>query len=369
MTVQVGMVTSTLDHGLSGPNRVLLNICKEINRRELADFEFKYIHNRYSNLSIYSPSNEIIVPRTPVIFEQNLSNLGLDIIYYPHFPKLRPGFFFLDAKKIVHLHGDLPYAIPSLMSASAKYKQYAIAAFYRWSGLSKKVDCYFAASESLIQNKMRELGVSKDKFVRTEYAPAISIRKSTEQEIERTLEKFDITSRYMLDVASNSKRKNVKRLVDATASLQNKDIDVPLLVIAGDWEGTEIHQYAKRKLGADVIFTGYIRDEEMNHLYNGAEFYVNPTRHEAFGLTNVEAMAAGLPVITSNRFAVPEVVGDAALLIDNPKDIEEIANAIKLLIEKPKRRSELAKKSIKRAEKYTWEKTADKMISVFRDCS
>ncbi|NHN66006.1 glycosyltransferase family 4 protein [Haloarcula sp. JP-Z28] len=369
MSTRVGMVTSTLDHGLSGPNRVLFNICDELNSRQLNDFDLNFIHNEPSDLSIYTPDTEVILPRAPVRFERALAKLDLDIVYYPHFPKLRPGFFFLDAKKVIHLHGDLPYAMPSLMSVSERYRQYAIAAFYRSTKLSQQVDAYFAASDSLINNKIRELGVPKEKFFRTEYAPAISTRIGEKSAQDEVLERFELTPGYILDVASNSERKNITNLLNAVASLHQSGINVPKLVIAGDWRGTETHHYGKEILGDNVVFTGYVDDDVLAHIYHGAGLYANPTRHEAFGLTNLEAMAAGLPVITSNKFAVPEVVGDAALLIDDPEDTDEIANKIQLVIENADLRSELSDKSRMRAEMYTWEKTVDTIVSVFKELS
>lgn len=369
MTTRVGMVTSTLDHGLSGPNRALLNICTEINKRQLDRFEFKYIHNESSDLRIYNTANEVIVPRTPIKFERALINLDLDIIYYPHFPKLRPGFFFLNSKKVVHLHGDLPYAIPSLVPPVERYRQYALATFYRWSKLSQEVDYYLAASDSLIQNKMRELGVSRNKFVRTELAPAIPIQDSIKQDTNKVLDQLGITSEYILDVASNTERKNVAKLIDAMALLKQRGIDTPLLVIAGDWENTNMQKYGNDKLGSNVIFTGHIDDKELVCLYRNAEFYVNPTKHEAFGLTNVEAMAAGLPIITSDRFAVPEVVGDAALYINNPESINEISRKIQLFLEEKNERSRYAERARERAKRYSWEKTVDRIVSVFDSLS
>ncbi len=351
------------------PNRVLFNICDELNSRQLNDFDLNFIHNEPSDLSIYTPDTEVILPRAPGRFERALAKLDLDIVYYPHFPKLRPGFFYLDAKKVVHLHGDLPYAMPSLMSVSERYRQYAIAAFYRWTKLSQRVDTYFAASDSLINNKIQELGISRNKFVRTELAPAILTQVTDAVPQKNTLAKFGLTSGYMLDVASNSEKKNIINLLDAVASLHRHSINPPTLVIVGDWEDTETQKYGKKILGDNVVFTGYVDENDLSNLYKGADLYINPTRHETFGLTNLEAMAAGLPVITSNKFAVPEVVGDAALLIDDPEDTDEIANKIQLVIENADLRSELADKSQIRAEMYTWEKTVDTILSVFKDLS
>lgn len=95
MTTRVGMVTSTLDHGLSGPNRVLLNICEEINNREFNNFEFKYIHNEPSEMSIYTRKKEIIAPRTPLKFERYLAKLDLDRYTIHTFRNSDQGFFFL----------------------------------------------------------------------------------------------------------------------------------------------------------------------------------------------------------------------------------------------------------------------------------
>lgn len=257
--------------------------------------------------------------------------------------------------------------MPSLMSYPAKYEQYIMAAFYRRSGLTQRVDAYLAASNSLIHNKKRELGLPENKFVLTALAPAISTETREREATPKTLEQFGLSPGYMLDVASNSEKKNVINLINAVNLLREKGQNVPVLVVAGEWEGTETHAYGNRKLGPNVVFTGYVENDTLADLYNGAGMYVNPTRHETFGLTNLEAMAAGLPIITSNRFAVPEVVGDAALLIDDPEDTGEIADKIQYVVESPKVRAELSSKAKTRATQYTWEHTVDKIISTFRD--
>jgi glycosyltransferase involved in cell wall biosynthesis len=212
-------------------------------------------------------------------------------------------------------------------------------------------------------------GFEKEKFVLTKYAPAISTQVTRTDSQDTNVKNLGLEPGYMFDVASNSERKNIINLLDAVASLQDMEIEVPKLVIAGDWQGSETHRYGKKILGDNVFFTGYVDDDILAELYHSAGMYVNPTRHEAFGLTNLEAMAAGLPVITSNTFAVPEVVGDAALLIDEPENINEIAEKIRYLLENPNKKAILAEQSQERAKEYTWQNTVDTILSAFRDLS
>lgn len=117
-------------------------------------------------------------------------------------------------------------------------------------------------------------------------------------------------------------------------------------------------------LNSDVIFTGYADEKDVPVLMNGAAVFVFPSLYEGFGLPPLEAMACGTPVITSNTASLPEVVGDAALLVD-PYSVESIADAMESLLLDPALRAELKDKGLKRASMFTWEKSADIILEVY----
>lgn len=120
------------------------------------------------------------------------------------------------------------------------------------------------------------------------------------------------------------------------------------------------------KLGISkyISFTGGLTDTEIVSLMNAADIFVFPSLYEGFGLPPLEAMACGTPVVASNAGALPEVVGDAALLV-NPENVEDIASAIERVLTNAKLREELIKRGFERVKRFSWEKTAIDTLRVY----
>ncbi len=121
-------------------------------------------------------------------------------------------------------------------------------------------------------------------------------------------------------------------------------------------------------LNGDVRFVESPRDEDLADLYRGAEGFVFPSLYEGFGLPPLEAMACGVPVLTSNVCALPEVVGDAAVLVD-PTDVEGIAEGIRRLTEDGALRDTLRRKGLERARQFSWDKTARRTWAVLQSAA
>ena len=118
-------------------------------------------------------------------------------------------------------------------------------------------------------------------------------------------------------------------------------------------------------LEGNVVFTGQIREQDKGPLYSAATVFAFPSLYEGFGMTPLEAMACGTPVVTSNRSALPEVVGDAGLLVD-PYDTDAISNALAELLESQARREELSRRGLVRAQRFTWRQVAEQTVNVYR---
>jgi glycosyltransferase involved in cell wall biosynthesis len=114
-----------------------------------------------------------------------------------------------------------------------------------------------------------------------------------------------------------------------------------------------------------VIFPGYVAQEELPWWYGAATLFVYPSYHEGFGQPVLEAMRCGLPVITSNVSSLPEVAGDAGLLV-GPMDVEELAEAMYRLLQDAALREELSQLGLERAAHFSWERTARETVSVYR---
>src|SRR5262249_42040590 len=179
-----------------------------------------------------------------------------------------------------------------------------------------------------------------------------------------------IAREYLLAVGSLQPRKNLVRLIRAYAKLRSEREDFTLqLVIVGRklWLGHENFDEGERKeWGDDVILTGYVADEDFPALYRSARAFVYPSLFEGFGLPPLEAMACGTPVVTSGVSSLPEVTGEAALLID-PNDEFALANAMVEIVNNEPLRAELCEKGIAQAKKFTCSDAAEKTLRLYQE--
>lgn len=173
----------------------------------------------------------------------------------------------------------------------------------------------------------------------------------------------------MLFVGTIQPRKNLVRLIEAYSEVVKASMRALSLVIVGKegWMAEEIYEAPKR-YGVEerVKFAGRVSDEDLPAVYQMASLFVWPSLMEGFGLPVLEAMQMGVPVITSDRGALPEVGGKAALQID-PEDVQELAKAIKLVLESRELREGLVEKGYKQVKKFSWQQAARETLKVLSD--
>jgi len=180
--------------------------------------------------------------------------------------------------------------------------------------------------------------------------------------------RFGIRDRYMLFAGNLEPRKNLIRLMEAFDLAGKKLNGQYQLVISGKkgWLYKDIlRTYERLNRNNDIILTNYVNDEDLIKLYQAAEMFVFPTLYEGFGLPPLEAMACGTPVITSKNSSLPEITGDAAVLV-NPFDIEEISEAMVKVATSDSYRNELGSMGIKQAGRFSWTNTALKTLESYR---
>lgn len=190
-------------------------------------------------------------------------------------------------------------------------------------------------------------------------------------EIARVREKYGIAGEYLLSVGSIQPRKNIPRLISAYVSLINRQVldPMPKLVIAGKpaWLYDETLRAAGASAARDnVIIAGYVPEADLPALYAGALCFIYPSYFEGFGIPPLEAMRCGTPAITGNQTSFPEVVGDAALMVDTLNE-QAIADAIARMIKEPQLRSDLREKGFRRALMFDWRKTAKLTLAVYEN--
>lgn len=201
-------------------------------------------------------------------------------------------------------------------------------------------------------------------------APANFGPVEDEKELQRVRQTYGIEGDYILCVGSIQPRKNLSRLLGAYSRLRvaQPESKLPQLVLAGKfaWLYAETLRTIKElRLGNSVVLTGYVPQADLASLYSGALCFVYPSYFEGFGLPPLEAMKCGAPVIVGNKTSLPEIVGDAGLLVD-PFDVDDIAAAIRRMVTEPDLRAQLRGKGLERSRLFDWRETARQTLDVYK---
>lgn len=185
--------------------------------------------------------------------------------------------------------------------------------------------------------------------------------------IEKKCKKLGVHKPYILTVGTLEPRKNLLMLIEAF-NLLKKEVNIPhKLTVAGKKGWLKLKDEKNKKLfdeANDIIFTGYIDQEDMPALYAGADFFLFPSLYEGFGLPLLEAFASGVPVITSDIPVHREVCGNAALFI-NPNDAVQWKEAILSLLDDSDTQNNLKEKGLQRVQEFSWKKAAEKTLEVY----
>lgn len=234
---------------------------------------------------------------------------------------------------------------------------------------AKKASRIIAISENTKRDIVKFLGVPCEK-IKVIYLgvdkPFSPVEKEDDSDI---LCKYGLTPGFLLNVGTIEPRKNLLRLLKAYKMVVSDNGLMLKLVVAGGhgWLNKGIYEEVNLLgLSENVVFTGYVPDSELPALYRSASAFVYPSLYEGFGLPPLEAMACGTPVISSNVSSIPEVVGDAGILVD-PYRPEEIARAICTVLENSDLRDRLKREGLARAGLFTWDKTARETIKLYQE--
>lgn len=273
---------------------------------------------------------------------------------------------FVSGKKVVTVHDMVYKAFPETVRGRTKLMLN--------TGLKKSMkradiivtDSEFSKSEILKyfpqhSGKIRVVpcGVDTEKFRPCEDMECISKVKAS----------LGIEGDYFLYVGTIEPRKNLGRLIFAYNALAKKLPDAPKLVLAGGkgWLCDDIYaKVSEFHLEDKVIFTKYVPAEDMNPLMCGSLAFVFPSIYEGFGMPPLEAMACGVPVLTTGEASLPEVTGDCAVICDaySPKSIAE---GMYRLCRDEKLRLELSRKGVERARQFSWERSAEALHKIYKE--
>jgi 1,4-alpha-glucan branching enzyme len=188
------------------------------------------------------------------------------------------------------------------------------------------------------------------------------------QNISKKLNERFKANKTLLFVGPLIKRKGLAYLINAMPEVVSKYKEVLLLIIGDGAEKNHLMALTKKlNIEDNVVFEGFVAEDSLPHYYNAADIFVFPSLVEGFGMVLTEAMACGLPVISTNTSAIPEVVGDAGILVE-PGNSQALAETITKLLKDKELRKELEERSRKRVEgHFTWDRVADQTIEVYEE--
>jgi glycosyltransferase involved in cell wall biosynthesis len=307
-----------------------------------------------------------------------LRKLGADLFHIP----LNAVPLTMPKPYLVTIHD-----MSTLLFASQSGYQNRLRQFYLRRGLSR-ADRVMAVSMATCRDVEAVLGIPASR-IRVIYnapdpifeAPAAPPRSpaggeefSYPPEIQRVLDRYRIHYPFLLYVGRTNPQKNIPRLVEAFAVLRGEIQDHPVyrdlrLLIIGD----EISRYPalrhaviQSRVEETVRFLGFVPIDTLRTFYQAASAFVFPSLYEGFGLPPLEAMACGTPVVCSHVSSLPEVVGDAAEVV-NPENVFDIARGMREVLLNPERRGTMVERGFAQARRFSWERTAQQVLEAYQE--
>ena len=289
---------------------------------------------------------------------------GVTLFHAPHYvlPPLVGCRSVVTIHDVIHLM--FPQYLPNRLALS----------YAKWSitQAARRATRVMTVSESSKRDILRFVDTEPGKIdvIYNAYDERFAI-EPREAEVVRVRERYQLTDEFVLYAGNVKPHKNLERLIDAFALVRKRGLDHLKLVLIGD----EISKYTalrravhQHQLHKYVRFLGYLPEETLAVMYRLAGVFVFPSLYEGFGLPPLEAMASGTPVVTSNVSSLPEVCGDAAVLVD-PHDPQAIADGIYRVLSDERLRREMVHKGIARAGQFSWEQSVRRVRQIYGEVS
>lgn len=365
--MHIGIDARILGYRRAGIGKYTQRLIEQLAPLDKTD-QFTILHSRHDSSTLVRQANfhrRTLLTPSHHRFEQWLlpletAFLGLDLLHSPDF--IPP--FYRNYKSIITVH-DLAFLhFPHFVTADSAHHYGQIDQAVR------RTDHIIAVSESTKADLVNLLGVAERKItVIHEAADPIFHPLNDRAAIDAVRQKYGLANKpYIFFLSTIEPRKNLATLLRAFRRLLDdyRSINVTL-AIAGEkgWLFERVYElYHELKLENDAMFLEHVPLDDLPALFNGALIHVHPSFYEGFGLTPLEAMACGTPTIVSDVSSLPEVVGDAGLLV-SPDNEEEWTEAMYRLINDSALRQILSEKGLRRAAQFSWEKAARQHLEVY----
>ena len=303
--------------------------------------------------SPFSLRQQWVVPRL-------LKKAEVDVYHSPYYlMPYRPG-----VPAILTVHDLIPQLFPKHVSAQARLI-FRITTTLALQAATQVI----CVSEATRRDLQAHYELPRSVMTTIPEAASSRFRPLSGEAVSKMRRRYDLPEEYWLYFGSNKPHKNLTGLVEAWhVLLSTSPGRAPTLVIAGHWDPRYPEaKEAVTRLGLDesVRFLGPVAEGDLPALYSGAYAFVFPSLYEGFGLPVVEAMACGCAVVCADAASLPEVAGDAALLVD-PRNPREIAAALQTLLEDEALRRTLQQRALRRAAQFSWTRTGKETLAVYR---
>ena len=310
-------------------------------------------------------SMEAISIKDSYVLNKIVSKKRIDVM---HFPIQGSVPIFRSYKSVVTVHDVAQLRFPEmyLKNVGFRYKM----RFLFELKITSKSEKIISISQNTKKDIIKYLKV-QDKRIEIIYNGINKEMKPIENNelIGNLKGRLNIGGNFLLYVGGINKRKNILRVLESFNRIVEDRPDDVCLVVVGKTD-PNVRKFIKdndaEKFMKNVIFSGYVTDDELVALYNGCEYLVFPSIYEGFGMPALEAMSCGKTLVSSNSSSLPEIVSDAAICVD-PYSVDEITNAMKKLLQEPETRQSLEQKALERAKMFSWEKTARETIKVYQE--
>ncbi len=298
---------------------------------------------------------------------------GLELLHCP--ANTAPVALAKHLKLIITVH-DVMYLLPGSVLTRSKVFRQRLGNFYRRyvvRRVAQRADCVIADSEFSKQEVVEYLGIAPDRIhaihlgIDERFARLAAGITSPPQEMGG--ERLDAP--FVLALGAGDPRKNTLAVIRAYESRRRELPSQEKLVIVGlrDWWSSAAYGLVRELgLSKDVVFAGYVSEELLAWLYCASRCFLYPTLYEGFGFPPLEAMACGTPVITSECTSVPEVAGDAAILIDPTSD-KSIGDALVRVLQDEPLRRQLIQRGKEQVRRFGWQETVRKTLGVYTELS
>jgi glycosyltransferase involved in cell wall biosynthesis len=377
--MKIAIDATPLAHGSRAVRRHSKNLIETLIRIDRSNsYKLLYIdrrrqRNRYAKLLNNESVSEYIIPIPARALQAAWKHLHFprsewllgefDVLYATelYFPPAKSGIILGSVRGIAYyvIENKIDPTIANHLKNGLRYTL-------------KYSDYFLAVSQKTKQELIERLSIAKDRIYVVSHGVDPKFKKLQDRDalFSRLYKKLGFNEPYILFVGAIGHHKNVMGILEAYSICHDRGIDIPLVMAGPEgsaWEEAN-NWVVKKGLDKYVNFIGSVGqdDGEMTDLYNGASLFVFPSFYEGWTAPPLEAMACGVPVITSDRSSIPETVGDAAIKI-NPDCTDELASEMIRVLSDESLRNALIGKGLTHIESHTWEKAATKMIKVFNE--